>query len=107
MPGPVSLSGEGPFDKTPKIPKHFFERTEPMQEPNQIPQNVSVDIIKRFTYHPPKEGQPLTYEQIRDTAKSFAMLLAGLCPESRERSLALTKLEEVVFWANASIARKP
>ena len=74
-------------------------------EPNQIPQDVSVDLIKRFTYHPPREGQHLTYEQIRDTAKSFAFLLCGLCPNSRERSLALTKLEEVVFWANASIAR--
>jgi len=27
------------------------------------------------------------------------------CPDSREKSLAFTKLEEAVMWANASIAR--
>jgi hypothetical protein len=26
------------------------------------------------------------------------------CPESRERSLALSKLQELVMWSNASIA---
>ena len=76
-----------------------------MTEPNQIPQDVVADLNHRFTYHRPKEGQSLTYEQIREEAKSLALLLAGLCPNSRERSLAFTKLEEVVFWANASIAR--
>ena len=58
-----------------------------------------------FTYHAPKPGQPEIYGQIRDTAKSFALFLTDKCPKSRERSLALTKLEEAVFWANASIAR--
>lgn len=76
-----------------------------MKEPNEIPQAVSADLVNRFTYHPPKDGQALTYEQIREAAKKFAFLIAGLCPESRERSLALTKLEESVMWANAGIAR--
>jgi hypothetical protein len=31
--------------------------------------------------------------------------LQYLCPGSRELSLAITKLEEAVFWANAAIAR--
>jgi len=62
-------------------------------------------IANDFTYHAPKEGQPLTYEGIRMAAKGYAEYLAARCPESRELSLALTKLEEVVFWANASIAR--
>jgi len=29
-----------------------------------------------------------------------------VAPDSRERSLALTKIEEAVFWANAAIARE-
>ncbi len=65
----------------------------------------NLDIESRFTYHAPKEGQPERYELIRDTAKNLAWLLVDKCPESRERSVALTKLEEVVMWANASIAR--
>jgi len=63
------------------------------------------EIDLRFTYHPPKEGQPERYTKIRDTAKSFAHELVSMCPDSRERSLALTKLEEAVMWANAAIAR--
>lgn len=62
-------------------------------------------IEKNFTYHSPKPGQPEKYETIRKNAKDLAELLVHLCPQSRELSLALTKLEESVFWANASIAR--
>ena len=63
------------------------------------------DIVTRFTYHQPKNGQPEKYEEIRHAARSFATLLLALTPESREQSLAITHLEEAVFWANASIAR--
>lgn len=63
------------------------------------------DLQKRFTYHPPKEGQPAKYENIRRNALGFAELLDAMCPDSREKSLAITALEEVVMWANAAIAR--
>lgn len=63
------------------------------------------ELEKRFTYHAPKETQTERYELIRDTAKEYAKLLVSYCPESRELSLALTNLEQAVFWANASIAR--
>lgn len=63
------------------------------------------DLKKRFTYHAPKEGQPQQYEAIRAKALEFAELLNELCPESREKSLAVTHLEESVMWANAAIAR--
>ena len=62
-------------------------------------------IEHRFTYHKPKEGQPEMYQAIRSKAAELAYLLESSCPSGREFSLALTKLEEVVFWANASIAR--
>ena len=64
------------------------------------------ELLKpRFTYHAPKEGQPAKYEKIRDEAYKLALLIDYNCPESREKSLAITKLEEVVMWANAAIAR--
>lgn len=62
-------------------------------------------IENNFSYHAPKEGQPEKYIAIRDKAKECAYLIDELCPASREKSLAMTKLEEVVFWANAAIAR--
>lgn len=64
------------------------------------------ELATRFTYHPPRTGQPETYEAIRDAAKAFAMYLVALTPESREQSLAVTAIEEAVFWANAAIARR-
>ncbi len=48
-------------------------------------------------------GKP--FELIRGHAQEYALSLLDICPESRELSVALTKLEEVVFWANAAIAR--
>lgn len=64
------------------------------------------DLTNRFTYHKPKEGQSERYEQIRCEARNLALVIAGECPPStRETALALTKLEEAIMWANASIAR--
>lgn len=65
-----------------------------------------LDIINNnFTYHPPKPGQPEKYVQLRDKAKELAILIHQLCPSSRERSIAITNLEQAVYWANGSIAR--
>jgi hypothetical protein len=63
------------------------------------------DIDKRFTYHPPKDGQPAIYEQIRAEALQFATDLNQLVPDGREKSLAITHLEDAVMWANAGVAR--
>lgn len=64
-----------------------------------------IDIENRFTYHAPKKGQPERYVAIRSKAKELAMLIDSTCPDSREKSLSVTKLDECVMWANASIAR--
>lgn len=64
------------------------------------------EIDIKFSYHPPKEGQPELYKEIRSRAKECAIFITQSCPPSRETSLALTKLEEAVFWANAAIARR-
>lgn len=64
-------------------------------------------IERRFTHHPPikSKHQPERYNDIRDAARKLAVMICEMCPQSRERSLAITKLEEASFWANASIAR--
>lgn len=62
-------------------------------------------IDNSFTYHAPKEEQLEKYELLRAKAKELAYLIDELCPGSREKSLAMTKLEESSMWANASIAR--
>lgn len=62
-------------------------------------------IENAFTYHQPKEGQPEKYEALRSKTKELAYLIDELCPDSREKSLAMTKLEEASMWANTSVAR--
>lgn len=63
------------------------------------------ELVNRFTYHAPKEDQVERYEGIREKGLLLALEVNGSCPESRERALALTKIEEAVMWANAAIAR--
>ena len=64
-----------------------------------------IDIEKNFTYHAPSPDQANRYETIRLFCKRAAEIIDRRCPESREKSLAMTKLEEAVMWANAAIAR--
>jgi hypothetical protein len=64
------------------------------------------DLEKRFRYHPPYGNQVERYQVVRDWGNKWATSIVSLCPPSRERSLALTKIEEAVMWANAAIARR-
>lgn len=66
---------------------------------------MNYPLENNFMYHKPFGDQVERYALIRGTAKDLAADIINQCPESRERSLALTKLEEAVMWANAAIAR--
>ena len=70
---------------------------------------VTPEIEKRldntFKYHKPQDDQQERYVAIRETAKVLAHRIVTDTPPSREQSLALTKLEEAVMFANAAIAR--
>ena len=63
-----------------------------------------MNIDKTFKYHAPKDDQPVRYERLRNKAKELASLIDELCPESREKSLALTQVQLAVMCANSSIA---
>ena len=65
---------------------------------------TSVEIENIFSYHSPKGDQAARYETIRKHARNFATYISEECPDSREKSVAITKLQECVMWANASIA---
>jgi hypothetical protein len=65
-----------------------------------------VDLDNRFTYHAPNPEQPQIYKSVRDQARDLVEYLDAVAPDGRELSLAVTHIEEAVFWANAAIARK-
>ena len=59
-----------------------------------------------LTNHAPQDEDIIDrFEELREQAKSFGRAIIRFCPESRERSLALTNLEQTTMWAVASIAR--
>ena len=62
-------------------------------------------IDNDFTYHAPKPGQPEKYEVLRTQAKDLALKINELCPDSKEKDMAMCRLNEAVMWAVASIAR--
>lgn len=65
-----------------------------------------IELSRRFAYHPPSSEEVATkHQQVRYAAELLAATYTDLCPESRELALALTKLEEAMFWANAAVAR--
>jgi hypothetical protein len=65
------------------------------------------DLNRLFDSHPPvSEEDALAHEEVREAFKRIARTLSNL-PNSRERSLAMTKLEEASFWAHAAIGRGP
>lgn len=68
--------------------------------------NSHEKIEHNFKHHPPKNQEAiLAHEAVRNECRHLANTLDTLVPDSREKSLAMTKLEEVMMWANAGIAR--
>lgn len=64
------------------------------------------ELENMFTYHPATMEQPGLYGAVRANCLQLAKELTALCPASEELRLAIWKLNEVMFYANASIARK-
>jgi len=63
------------------------------------------ELDNRFNHHPPVGLTGIAHDQTRAEVKKLAKWLSDYLPESREKAVAFTKLEEVMFWANAAIAR--
>ncbi len=59
----------------------------------------------RFVYHAPDENSIAMHSMVREACASVTELFESFAEPSRERSLAVTKIEEAMFWANAHIAR--
>lgn len=70
-----------------------------------IKEQTAEQIENNFVYHAPKGDQQVRYVKLREEAKKLAHLINELVPDSREKSVAITQLEQSIFWANAGIAR--
>ena len=63
------------------------------------------DLKNRFTYHNVNKSQEDKMKQIRMNLLNIAVLINDISQDNREKSLAITALETVMFWANAAVSR--
>lgn len=59
--------------------------------------------LDAFDYQAPSNEQTERIVALRQSMKDLRDQLQNLIPESRERSMAITKLEEVSMWANKGV----
>jgi hypothetical protein len=62
------------------------------------------DIDHWFKYHPPREGQRVRYEMLREQGRALAHLIAAITPPGPDQMAAIRKIREAIMTANASIA---
>lgn len=68
--------------------------------------NSRADLDHRFDFHPATTDEKRAeHGSVREACKALGHQLDESLPGGREKALAITKLEEVMFWANAAIAR--
>lgn len=64
------------------------------------------DLDSRFTFHPATtEVKRDAHAATRQACRTLADWIDALIPDGREKSLAISKVEEAMFWANAALAR--
>lgn len=62
------------------------------------------EIKKRFGFHPATDQTRGLHQSVRQTFMETAEILSQILPESREKSLAFTALQEAAMWSNAAVA---
>lgn len=64
------------------------------------------ELRERFNYHtPPSYKVVQAHESVRAVCFGAATTFVENLPTSAEQTLAIRKIEEAMFWANAAIAR--
>jgi hypothetical protein len=68
---------------------------------------TAIEIQDRFSYHPPTEKGAQKHKRLTQEFIILAEAIESICPDGREKSLVMTKLEEAKMWASAAVARNP
>lgn len=63
------------------------------------------EIVSRFKSYPMDDETKMKSDKIRDDIANAADTIDIYCIESREKSIALTKLEECLMWVNKCLSR--
>lgn len=64
------------------------------------------DLNNRFAFHAATDDEKRAqHGSVRAACLEAALVIDDLAPDCREKSLAITALEEAMMWGNAAIAR--
>lgn len=58
-------------------------------------------------YHPPSQAGIRRHQTLSERLGDALRAIEAVCPDGREKSLAITNLEVAKFWASAAVARNP
>lgn len=75
------------------------------RQPTDIEVAERREITQRFATFDLSDEQRTAMEQVRAITRDYVANLAQFVPSSRERSAALTSIEEGKYWANQAIAK--
>lgn len=67
------------------------------------PSQALASVLRSLQHHVPPEHTTPRIQSMRDVAQDYAVELLAQVPHCRERSLALTHLEESLMWAVKAI----
>lgn len=99
-----TIGGESFLSLIDKEEDSFFEKVEEIISKSKGLTPHDVGTVKKhpFEYQKPTDEQVAQITAVREAMKAVYDNLMSL-PESRERSIAITKLEEASMWANKGI----
>jgi len=69
------------------------------------PEYTEEQLKNRYTYHAPKDDQPMRYSEIRSAILAAARVINQNVPASVEKEVAFGHLDGAMMFANAGIAR--
>lgn len=65
------------------------------------------DIAHRFAFHAATTQEKRdAHTSVRQHCRQLADYINDNVPDGREKSLAITRIEEAMMWANAALARQ-
>src|SRR3954471_3335033 len=88
-----------------KYISYFYLWRREVEDKYPVTVQMQEQLDKTYKYHSPIYDQPERYEMLRKEGQRLALKIVKNSPPSREQSLALTHLEECIFYVNAAIAR--
>lgn len=64
------------------------------------------EIMSRFSFHKADDAAINCMREIRKKVRDLACAISDLCPDSKEKSTALTQLSFVMMSANSAIVQQ-